>query len=262
MKKLFALILMLFVAGNVYAGQWNKLIPLSTSQKIDFPTQNQANLDATDRVLANYREGLTISYSSASAVSVSSGEVVVSNSAGSLRLMLKNDAATSVDFSSIDTGSEASSTTYYLYAIAATGASETATFKVSVSSTAPTGEVYYKRLGSFYNDASSNIITVSNDNNVYASGYGAWTSKSASVTYQALTDGIVVGYITGDTAGTSTIYGYTDSASAPTTVRVKANYLASALEASSFTMPVKKGDYYKVTCSTNGTFVMFWLPQN
>lgn len=126
-------------------------------------------INPSDRLLSNYRNGMALAYSSASALTVSAGEVMVSNSAGTIRLMMNNTSSASVSFSDLDTGSEASSTTYYVYAVAATTASETATFKISASGTAPSGVTYYKKLGSFYNDSSSNI----DQNKIYAAAYDA-----------------------------------------------------------------------------------------
>jgi len=148
------------------ADQWDKSRPDSTDAKIDWPAASVANNDALDRGLSNYREGLVLTYSSATTISATPGEIVVSNAAGSLRLMLANTASTNITFSDLDTGAEAASTTYYVYAVAASGAAEVATFKISLSSAAPGSETYYKKIGSFYNDASSNIdiAQIVNDN--------------------------------------------------------------------------------------------------
>ena len=127
----------------------------------------QENNTALDLMLSTYQEGLRISYSSASALSVSAGAIMLSNSAGSIRLMVANTSATTVDWDDIDTGSEAASTTYYVYAIASATTATTCTFKISTSSSAPSGITYYTRLGSFYNDASSNMTQISNDNEYY-----------------------------------------------------------------------------------------------
>lgn len=166
MKRLILGLMISLMASPAWSAQWNKDVPAPTDQRVNFPTDQQANNDSIDRLLANYREGMSLSYSSATTVSVSAGEVVASNSDGSVRLMLQNAAATSVTFSNIDTESEASSKTYYIYAGTSTSSDTSATFYVSLSSTAPTGVTYYKRLGSFYNNSSSDIdrTTISNDN--------------------------------------------------------------------------------------------------
>jgi hypothetical protein len=165
-KTLFITLLILLVGVNAFAGQWDKGIPQSDDYWIDYTTDAQANNDALDRALSNYRQGLKLTYSSGATVVVGTGEIVVSNSDGSVRLMLNNTSTTNVTFSDIDTGAEAGSTTYYVYAIAANASAETATFKISTSSTAPTGVTYYKRIGSFYNNSSSDIdaARIVNDN--------------------------------------------------------------------------------------------------
>lgn len=253
MKRLITLFLASLIAFPVHAGQWAKAKPLSTDQWTAFPTDNQANNDALDRVLAGHREGMAISYTSASAVSVAAGEIVVSNSDGSVRLMLRNTAATSVGWSDIDTGSEASATTYYIYAIATATSDETATFKISTNSSAPTGITYYKRLGSFYNDASSNITQIVNDN---GKQYRDWSSKSIGSSYQATTDIIAVGYIDcgyyGELNAAGYLFAYSDSSSTPTTARAyggcdvdSSGATGKMSRASTISIPVKAGDYYK-----------------
>ena len=65
------------------------------------------------------------------------------------------------------------------------------------------------------------------------------------------------------------IEGYTDGSSNPTVVRVKASVgewtnTDWAVKSNSFTMPVRKGDYYKVTRPTYGgtapTVTIYWIP--
>lgn len=187
MKKLLLLITGLVIAGSAWsADEWLKLRPVSTDTRVSYPADAQKNNAALDRVLANYREGMTLTYSSASTIVVTAGEIVCSNSDGSLRKMRKNPSSTNVTFSDIDTGAEASSTTYYIYANCDADAT-TATFKISASSTAPTGITSYKRLGSFYNDSSSNISQglITNDNNYFsASSYDSgWFSVGSSSSY-------------------------------------------------------------------------------
>lgn len=225
-----------------------------------------------DRMLSGYQMGMALGYSSASQITVSAGEAMVSNSAGTIRLMLRNTSSTTVSFSDIDTGAEASSTTYYVYAIAATAASETATFKVSASSTAPSGVTYYAKLGSFYNDGSSNIDM----SKIYAEPYGSaptsssglafgqmgdWVTKSWDTTYQALTDGFVVCYAAVDNGDDFSIV--TDSSSSPSTVRQSIGTGSGTTGfAGVMSSPVKKGDYYrcKINSGSVGTSAMYFLP--
>lgn len=90
---------------------------------------------------------------------------------------------------------------------------------------------------------------------------GAWTDVSvatAAAIVQAATDGFVVVYYAG--TDLTEIKGYTDSASTPTTLRC--NVTTASIgdpRLVTFTMPVRKGDYWKVTVSA-GTPVIRWIP--
>lgn len=228
---------------------------LGTSNASDIDTNTRDNIvKPLDDLLANYKQGMMVTYSSASQLSVTAGSIMVSNADGSIRLMLRNSAATTVTWSDIDTGAEASGTTYYVYAIAASASATTATFKISASSTSPSGVTYYKRIGSFTNDSSSNITALDNDG--VNAELGSITSKSDNVNYQALTDGIVIATLTdaGVSSASSYLTGYTDGASSPTTVRAYCSVMYPGSGQAdhtgaycSITMPVKAGDYYKVT---------------
>lgn len=261
MKKLFTFLMLLVLTVPAYGSdEWLKTRPASTDQWKALPAASQANNNSLDRLLANYREGMTLSYSSATTVAVSAGEVTCSNSSGTVRKMRQNTSSTNVTFSDIDTGAEASSTTYYIYANCDADAT-TATFKISASSTAPTGVTHFKRLGSFYNDSSSNITShqVTNDSNIFGSGYGAWTTKSGETTYQADTDGLVVCHGRDEGSQFAYIEGYTDSSNPPTTRRIRASG-DSGVYGLTFTMPVRKGDYWKTTKNATNTLTVYWLP--
>lgn len=260
MKKIFLVLMLVLIAGQAWcADEWLVTRPaLTGDQWTAWPAASQANNKSLDRLLANYREGMTISYSSATAVSVSAGEVMCSNGAGTTRKMRQNTSATSVGWSDLDTGSEASSTTYYIYASCDADAT-TAAFKVSANSSAPSGITYYKRIGSFYNDSSGNISYIYNDDdNKYI---GAIQSKSHGVVYQATADGFVCAYSTGQGVGGIDITGYSDSNSSPTTLIVKSLNQVSVSAYSSITMPVRKGNYWKVTTDgAGGTIVVNFIP--
>jgi len=157
MKKLFVILFgFLLLVGNANAQQWSKSDPAGTRNISDIDYYVTNNNTALDRLLANYNT-ISLSYNSAAQVTASAGQVTVSNSDGSTRLLLSNSSATTVTWADIDAGAEANSTTYYVYAIAALSTSEAATFKISTSSSAPTGVTYYKRIGSFYNNSSGDI---------------------------------------------------------------------------------------------------------
>ena len=81
---------------------------------------------------------------------------------------------------------------------------------------------------------------------------GSWTTRSSGTTYLAATDGFVCAW---SNAANSTIKGFTDSSTPPTTQRV-GNFGDAAAFNHGLTMPVKKGDYWKVT----GAASVYWLP--
>jgi hypothetical protein len=259
MKTLISILMLLFLASPAWsADEWLKTRPAVTDDRADYPADVVANNAALDRVLANYREGMTLSYSTAAAVSVSTGEVVCSTAAGDVRKMRQNTAVTSVGWADIDTGAEEASKTYYIYAVADADAT-TATFKVSLSSTAPTGITSFKRLGSFYNNADSNIGLISNDNDVKK--LGDWSAKSSGVVYQATSDGFVVANSYSSGGGTADIIIYSDAFNPPTTIRVEDSAVtAGDGRHASATIPVKIGDYYKAVAG--GTASIYFVPLN
>ena len=171
------------------ATEWEKGtgedVILGTENASDIDTISFQNIvDPLDRLLARYREGCKLVYASVATITVNLGEVVCTNTAGTIRKFRRNTSNTTVAWTDIDTGSEAISTTYYIYAVADADAT-TFTCKVTTSSSAPSGVTYYKRLGSFYNDSDSNITKIANDNTqtdwgIYDSGYFA---VAANTTY-------------------------------------------------------------------------------
>jgi hypothetical protein len=263
MKKIISVLLMLVLVSPVWAAdEWLKTRPEATDTRVAWPTDNQANNAAIDRLLANYREGMTISYSSAAAVSVSAGEITCSDTAGDVRKMRKNPSATSVGWADIDTLAEGASETFYLFANCDADAA-TATFKISRSSTAPTGITYYKRIGSFYNDASSNITQIINDNLKQTRDK---QSKTVGTTYQATTDGVVVGIANcaGSAASIGDMFGYSDNASTPTTLLGNDScQYNNTNNYAGISFPVKAGDYYKVVGTStyaSPTFTAYFIP--
>ena len=88
--------------------------------------------------------------------------------------------------------------------------------------------------------------------NVGGSVLGDWTSKSVNIVYQAITDGMVVC----ESSTSNTFAGYTDGSNPPTTVRTRNAYGSIG---SGITMPVKKGDYWKVTAS-GSSYNIYWIP--
>lgn len=247
------LLVLLLITTPAFA-EWDVNIPLAADNLTDFPVDNQENLDRLELVLREYPKGITLSYTSGSTITASTGGIVCADSAGTTKKFRGNTSTTAITFSDIDTGAEASGTTYYVYANCDATAT-TATFKISASSTTPSGLTSYKRIGSFYNDSSSNITLI--DNDAQYSEVGSPSSKSLDTIYQALTDGYVsaISYISSPSGGPTSLIGYlgyTDSSSSPTTlmcVGSTRNWSSNSQFSygSSCKMLVRKGDYYKIT---------------
>lgn len=258
LRKIWIVLLMsMLLISPVYgASEWAKIQPAGTASPSDIDTLVLINNEALDRVLTNFREGAEVTYASATTLTVLTGEVVCSNSGGTLRRMRKNTSNVTVTWGNIDAGAEESSTTYYVWAIADADAT-TFTILVSKSSSAPTGGTYYAKLGSFYNNSSGDIDndhTITNDHNYYGLVLGAWVSKSNNTEYAVTTDGTVVASSTD--VVTSPLIGLTDSSSPPTTQRQYYSEGAADGVQCSLTMPVKKGDNWKVT----GATTVYWIP--
>lgn len=106
-------------------------------------------------MLINYRRGCAVEYKGDADLYVRAGEIMIVDASGNRRLR-RNPSDTTVTWSDIDAGSEANSTQYYVYACADNNAT-TFTVKISTNASAPSGTTYYRRIGSFYNNASGNI---------------------------------------------------------------------------------------------------------
>lgn len=271
MKKLLTLILILMASPAWSANQWQNgdgsgvFLGTTKINDIDTNGKNYA-FDPLDRLMSNYRVGQVLTYASASTLTVTAGEIVVTDGVLS-KLMLQNAASTTVTWTDIDTGTEAVSTTYYVYAVAATSASTAVTYKISLSSSVPTGVTYYKRIGSFYNNADGNIANISNDNDVKK--FGTAQSKTAGATYQATTDGYVVGFAncSGSGASIGDYLLYSDGVSTPTTlVAADSCQYSNTNNYGNIAYFVKSGDYYKTTTNNHGqpsaTFTLNFIPIN
>lgn len=190
---------------------WLKTKPTGSSDASDIDTYVGENNAALDLMLSKYRQGGLLSYASASTLTVGSGGVMVSNSDASVRLMLANTSNLTLAWTDIDAGSEAVSTTYYVYAIASATTDTTFTCKISTSSSAPNGVTYYARLGSFYNDASGNITNIVNDNFQVRSYDSGWFAISRNGTLYTKTHNLgttkVISFVYGATASDGTSMG-------------------------------------------------------
>ena len=220
----------------------------------------QRIVDPLDRLLSGYRQGLLLTYNSGATISAERGEIMVANSAETIKLMLRSTVTSNVTFSNLDTGTEQASTTYYVYAGTNTASDATPTFYISASSTAPTGITYYARLGSFFNDSDSNISRINNDN--IGGETGEPESKTVDVVYQALTDGYVSftgTLLTGDQYTLDT-----DSANPPTVNVQQLTYNGSSQMRGNMFYKIKAGDYYKVTqeLGSQPTIAYYFIPEN
>lgn len=278
MFKLLLTLLLITITVPAWATQWragtgeNSLLGSSNASDIDFNTFNSI-VSPLDNLLATYCNQYLI-YNSNNNINVSSGSVMVSNSDGSIRLMLRNASPTTVDWTMLDTGAEASNTTYYIYAIASTNSSTSATYKISASSASPSGVTYYYQIGSFLNDSNSNITQIAS--NWKTGQFNSSSSKTPGTVYQALVDGFAIGLLSvqGVSGGASNLTGVTDGSSTPSTIK---GYCSVSYPASgqadhtspycSITMPVKAGDYYEISQSASvnsgggntGTATMYFM---
>jgi hypothetical protein len=264
MKKIIVFLVSCVVGLSLFAAdQWDKTAPASTINPATLSTVIGVNNSALDRFLQYGRFSTAVQYASASTLTVSQGSIVCSNSSGTIRKLRTNTSATSVSWSDLDTGAEAASTTYYLYAVSDTDA-DTFTIKISASGSAPTGCTYYRYLASFYNNANSNIdaSSISNINDYYGHNFGNPVAKTVNVVYQATTDGSVTAYNQYSLAGG--IYAYCDSANPPTTLVSNAySNITSNNWGMNLHFHVKKGNYYEVTYSDRGNIglVINWIPE-
>lgn len=256
MKRILIILFLISTTSVFAADQWSKSSPAGSDLINNLDSLIGVNNSALDRLLSNYRSGMLVQYLSASTITVTAGEIVCSNASASVRRFRKTSSDTTVTWSDIDTGAEAASTTYYIYAVADTDVTDV-TYKISLSASAPSSATYYARLGSFYNDASSNIINVYQSGKSYKSEFGTPTAGQIFGTaYQATSDGFIVVRYQGSVAGASA-YIYIDSDNPPTTEV----YEYSDPEGyGRFTeiYPVKTGNYYKVSATNCSGSIAFW----
>lgn len=120
------------------------------------------NKDIIDQIVNNIFPSIRITYVSTTTVQASAGRCYPQNSGATIRKMRRNTSTTNITGSDLDSGgpSLAASTVYYVYANG-DAAATTVTFKLSTNSSAPSGVTNYQRLGSFFTDASGNVIAQS-----------------------------------------------------------------------------------------------------
>lgn len=256
-KVLSTLIIGLLVSVNCYADNaWNKDSVPGVLHNDECFTAIEDNYGALDRVLANNRQGARLVYSSAAALTVEAGEVVVSNSGATVRVFTQNTSSISATTAHLDVGAAfVAATTYYVYAYVNATTTNTFSVLISANATTPTGGTYYKKLGSFYSNASSNITRILNDG--FFNDFGAWVSKSSGTSYQATTDGFVVCRCT--VSGTVDVDILVDDFTPPTTIRMSGS---SGYGDDGVFCPVKKGAYYKVNKNAGGTASVSFMPSS
>ena len=194
---------------------------------------------------------------------------IISNAAGSIRKPRRITTVTTLTAADLDTGAMAVGY-YYIYATA-DAAATTPVFVFSASATTPTGYTNYKRIGKFYNATASvlDILpgTVVTDGDT---SFGEWTTQQNDVAdggvatytkdliYLAESDGFVVAHAEDTQAR---LVGLTDGSNPPTTIRARVGDNTAISSQASITMPVRKGDYWKITYSPTGPPTIFWLPR-
>jgi hypothetical protein len=95
---------------------------------------------------------------------------------------------------------------------------------------------------------------------------GDWTTKTLGQAFLAESDGFVVANIiaTSATNATTNLRGLTDSSNPPSSnsIRAYAHCAQPTDTGGSFTMPVKKGDYWQVVKpdTTPATVTIYWMP--
>lgn len=182
---------MLF-ATQAYPVDFTKAQPAGGTQAsdIDYWVATVNNV-ALDTLVRDYRVDCTLLYSSVSTLNVLAGEIAIPNSDGSDVNWRRNTSTTAVTWANIDTGSEANSTQYYVYAVADADAT-TFTVMISTSATTPTGATNYRRIGYFYNNSSGNIVSVGNDKDGdvgnIVSSEGTTSIATSSGTYSDMDD--------------------------------------------------------------------------
>lgn len=98
------------------------------------------------------RQSFRVKWIDADTVQVSLGEIVCANAGNTQRVPRKNTSTANVTFTDLDTGARAQSTTYYLFANA-DAATNTVTFKLSLSATTPTGVTRFGLIGKLATNA-------------------------------------------------------------------------------------------------------------
>jgi len=163
-----------------------------------------------------------------------------------------NLTASTVPDDALDDGMILLANDAYLVASNAAGKGEVSLIKAGTNDlpTLPDGAEMASSAAPTENEGIANKKYVDDQRNL--NPLGDWTSKLNNTVYEAETAGLVCA----NTAnGATVVSGYTDAANPPTTLRVT-NYGNGGFPPVGITMPVKKGDYWKVT----GATTVQWIP--
>ncbi len=260
-KKLFltAFISALFLTSNCYAASFpnakktftqavngvTKLVASLFNQPYDeieaietligaLGCTSQSYSDNLKNLLLDQVSGCKVTYSGADEIKVAAGRIAIPDASGNVRWRT-NPTETTVNWANIDTGSQASSRLYYIY-VRADSAATTFTIIFSINAAIPTGGTFYRLIGRFYNNASSNIEQVYGKYNL---GFGIEEARSNDTTYEAITDG----YVEFRSAGNQ-CEGFKDGSNPPTT---SIGVAASSSTDNHQFFHVLKGNFWKVT---------------
>lgn len=229
---------------------------IEAQQTFEGPTGGGAQSYSTSitDLLSSYRRGCSVEYKGNADLYVRAGEIMITDASGNRRLR-RNTSDTTVNWANIDTGSEANSTVYYVYAVADSNAT-TFTVVISTNATTPTGCTFYKLIGMFYNNSSGNINIVGN---LPKTLLGKRVAMAANTVYQAATDGFVEATADSRTENSpNDLVGKTDGSTPPTTV-IFTPYDYGQNQRSSLYgfMHVRKGDYWLVDSNYGGETIYF-----
>jgi len=254
-KRLVLILVLLSMAIPSYATQWEKDKPDGATQYVDeYDDEVQENQGCLDRLLSNYRSGCEVRENSSSSFDVDSGEITLSNSDGSIRLLCKNTSTTTTS------PTISASTTYYIYAVQSVATDEDFDIEVTTNATTPT-TTYFKLIGKFETDGSSNIDKLGNITSV-GKLFNYWESRSASTIYQADNDGLFI--VTGVCGNGDSIEIYSDANASPSTLRARGGVYQGEGNSrwTQLTVPVRRNDYYKCVIDDSTDSTIFWVSQS
>ena len=254
MKKYVLSIILLILIPSLCFGsnQWRngtgEDVILGTEEINDIDKISFENIvDPLDRLNANYNQGSTIVYNSSTTIDVTAGSITCSESDGSNKTMRQNTSTVNATFAgNLDTGAEANSTTYTIFADCDTDAT-TFIVKISASSSAPTGVTSFANLGNFFNNSSGDIDRTK----VYQVPFGYLKSDSTGR-----------GLVTDVRDFGSSASSYTAKTGADLKVVFGAITVAGDTTTSLSNLPFTSSSTWVITCSIKGTDVTLGNPSH